>query len=97
MVRLFRDFKPTAVDPAGNGPAEIQDWIVSRLTRSRDSDAQANSRFARRVRALGGEGPDLRILRFSHWGCGWFEIVVVRPDSEVAKKLETLDEDLNEC
>lgn len=94
---LFCDFRPSSVDPPGNGPKEIQDWVVSRFTRSRDSGDAADAKFRRRLRALGGEGADVRVLRFNHWGCGWFEIVVVRPDSEAAKKLETLDEDLDEC
>ena len=49
------------------------------------------SNFNVALEMLGGEGDDVSVLRFGHWANGWFELLLVRPNSAaetIAKKIE---------
>ena len=78
-----------------SGHMDKPDWVVS-CGRNRDSEILDESNFQAALERLGGEGKHVAIERFGHWGCGWFELILVNPKSlkhikvavEIAKYLE---------
>lgn len=63
-----------------SGP-NLGDWVVV-LGRNRDSEILDNSNFDCALERLGGEGKHVKVERFGHWGCGWFELILVNPKSK---------------
>jgi len=85
-MQRYRDFRPTGHDAVGLGCADRQDWIVApvsitRDTRDYDVDRVNWATMIADFETADSEGADHEIHRFGHWGPGWFEIVLVRPDS----------------
>lgn len=80
-MERYKDFSPTPMDPKGYELMDRQDWFVVPVMRTRDSEALAQSNFKTALEILGGEGEDVEVHRFRHWGPGWFEIILVRPDT----------------
>jgi hypothetical protein len=101
----YADFRPTPHDTAGMNLPDRQDWYVAPCGHTRDSGVLEESNFACAATRLEASGAteDVEVHRFGHWGPGWFEIIIVRPDSpayveacEIADELESypvLDED----
>lgn len=103
-MKKYKDYQPTCFDPIG---AFIQDerreWFVFPCSQTRDSNNFDKSNFNAALRELGGESATVEVHRFGHWGPGWFEIILINPDSpqiEIAHRLITdlenyplLDED----
>lgn len=82
-LQPFKEYQPTVFDRKGTAfLPERQEWLVV-VGRTRDSGPLEQSNFEVALRELGGEGPDVEVHRFRHWGCGWLEIILVRPDTEV--------------
>jgi hypothetical protein len=91
-LQRYSNFAPTGFDPSGAFLPDRQDWLLAPVSQTRDSDCLTRSNFAQCLEALGGEGDDVEAHRFGHWGPGWFEIILVRPDSEAhAKAVEIAD------
>lgn len=88
------EFAPTCLDPAGLVPENRRDWLVANVTRNRDSEALTQSNWNAALRRLGGEGRDVEVHRFRHWGVGWLEIIIVRPGTAAAEELRRIEEDL---
>lgn len=63
-----------------SGP-DFSDYLAG-PTRSRDSDILAESNFEAALQLLGGQSKHVRIMRASHWGCGWFETILVSKRSK---------------
>lgn len=82
MANLYKDFRPTGLDPSGLGLDDRQNWIVCPVSRNRDSGPLAESNFAAALGLLGGESDTVEVHRFRHWGPGWFEIIIVDPARE---------------
>jgi hypothetical protein len=78
-----------------SGGMDKADWVVV-VGQNRDSDMLTQSNFVSALEMLGGEGKNVEIARFGHWGCGWFELILVNPKSmkslkvayEIKKSLE---------
>ena len=69
-------------------------WQYSRaafvlLGRNRDSDILTESNFHCALRELGGESDTVKIVRESHWACGWIEWIAIHESDAAA--LETAD------
>lgn len=71
-----------------------EDWFVLPFSVNRDTKDSYNSgsileesNYKCSLEELGGEGKNVEVHRFKHWACGWFEIVLVRPDTKEAKNL----------
>lgn len=112
-MQAYKNFDPTGIDGEGkfltgydDDHPDRQDWLVCPVTRTRDTpdnDLLAESNFSAMLDALGGEGENVEVYRFGHWGPGWFEIILVRPGTpeettarEQEERLENypvLDED----
>lgn len=99
----YSQFSPTCFDQAGYLLPDQQDWLVVPCSRTRDSDLLEESNFDTALELLGGESPTVEVVRFGHWGPGWFEIILVKPGTkaeEIALLIEgelenypALDED----
>lgn len=89
MVMRTRREQMTAggLDGYGNfigDDSEYRDWFGV-VGRSRDSGCLEESNFHAALRMLGGEGDDVRVERYGHWGVGWIEEVYVRPGTGAAR------------
>lgn len=54
------------------------------LGRSRDSDDLTESNFECGLQAIGGESDTVRVVRESHWACGWIEWIAIHESDESA-------------
>ena len=90
----YGEFRPTAFDPKGLGLQEKQDWMVLPTHQTRDSEHLTKSNFEAALEMLGGEGDDVEVHRFGHWGPGWFEIIIVRPSTDALAKAEEVESSL---
>ena len=88
-MESYGEFRPTAFDPKGLGLQEQQDWMVLPTYQTRDSEHLTKSNFEAALEMLGGEGDDVEVHRFGHWGPGWFEIIIVRPGTDALVKAES--------
>jgi hypothetical protein len=91
-MQRYRDFRPTAFDCRGLGCEDQQDWIVGPVTITRDTpehscDASNWHVILTALEKLDDEGSTWEVHRFGHWGPGWFEIVLARPDSAAHRLL----------
>jgi hypothetical protein len=81
----YRNWSPTQFDCKGLGVEDRQDWYVAPIGHNRDSNTLTESNwqtFDRLLSEVDPDGNDHECHSFSHWGPGWFEIVLVRPGSE---------------
>ena len=74
------------------------------LFRHRDSRLVDKSNFQSALKMLNGESDTVKVVRFSHWLCGWIEMILIHESdvksvdkgNEIEKALENypiLDED----
>jgi hypothetical protein len=83
MRKLIEIVKnPSGLDSLSNYMGEVPeaDWLCV-MTRSRDSDCLTESNWRVALRMLGGESDNVRIDRFGHWACGWWESLSVKDGS----------------
>lgn len=93
-METYNKFRPTQFDPRGIGLDEQQNWFVLPVSQTRDSGPRDRSNFQSALDALGGESETVEVHRFGHWGPGWFEIIIVAPDSPAAAIAEDLERGL---
>jgi hypothetical protein len=86
----YSEYRPTSCDLPGLGCDDRQDWTVVCTSRTRDSDCLEESNFACALTSLGGEGVDVEVHRFGHWGHGWLEIILVRPGTAAETEAESI-------
>lgn len=92
-LQTYREWSPTSYDVKGLSAERIErgDWLVAPVVRTRNSDTLEESNFAAACKLLEPLGAEVH--RFGHWGCGWFEILLVPPTARaevesLAKRLE---------
>ena len=95
-MKTYSTWRPTGFDSPGLGLDDRQTWYVAPIGRNRDSDMLAESNWDVGLAMLGGESEDVEVHRFGHWACGWFEIILVRPDSEACTMAQRLEDTLAE-
>ena len=98
-MELYKDFQPTGFDSRGlaGDRHNINNYLVLPCGRNRDSGDLDESNFHTALEILGGESDSVQVHRFGHWGCGWFELILV--DSTDADKVaiaETIEATLSE-
>ena len=93
-MKTYGEFRPTAMDPRGLAAATMghdeddsdrSSWLVLPVSQTRDSGALSRSNFRvalRSLEALDPDGADHEVHRFGHWGPGWYEIILVRPETK---------------
>lgn len=82
----YRTWSPTPHDIKGLNCEDQQDWRVLPVCVTRDSQPWEESNFEAAQKILDEEEAEYEVHRFSHWGPGWFKIILVRPDD---KSMET--------
>jgi hypothetical protein len=66
------------------------------VIQTRDSDALERSNFRVAERMLSPHADDYETHRFRHWGPGWYEIILVRPNSPAHAIAQTLTDKLRD-
>lgn len=78
---------PSGLDSFSNYMGETPNknqYVV--LTRNRDSDCLTESNWECALEMLGGESDTVKIDRFGHWACGWWEALSVKETSDGESK-----------
>jgi hypothetical protein len=75
------------LDSYENYRGEDYGLFVVSVGQNRDSDILQKANFAAALDMFGGESDTVQVERIGHWGCGWFEIIVIDPRDQ--KALET--------
>jgi len=102
-LRQWKDFRPTPVDTHYRMD-ERENYYMAPVLLTRDSGLLDQANWEAMVAILNSEQcQEYEIHRFGHWLTGWFEVVLVPPDSKdhhvcinIAEKLQDypiLDED----
>jgi hypothetical protein len=79
--------------------AEYDEWIIAPVGTNRDAGFLTESNWDAQLKALAevdADGNDYQQFDFNHWACGWVALVLVRPDSECAKRAEELAKRLDD-
>ena len=92
-MKTYKEFRPTGFDSHIEipGDEDRESWLVLPCGRNRDSDCLDESNFHSALKSLEGEGEDVEVHRFGHWACGWFEIIIARPDTKAAKEAADIE------
>ena len=87
LIERFCGSRPTQFDRRHGSFAAADphaNWFIV-MSQNRDSDALAKSNFECTTDLLKVFGDSAyTIHRFGHWGCGWYEVLLVNPDDENA-------------
>lgn len=94
MPQRYSDFAPTQFDVRGLGLDDRQSWYVAPVSITRDSDPLAESNFETAKRILTEAGVEWEDHRFSHWGPGWFEAIIVEPTEAGRAIVESIADSL---
>jgi hypothetical protein len=89
-MQTYKEFRPTGFD-YHISLDDKEDWLVVPCGTNRDADCLTESNYYSALEALGGEGDDVEVLEFGHWACGWFSIIIVRPNTEAHKTAEEIE------
>lgn len=90
-MKRYSEFRPSQFDSHIYVEGQ-EDWLVLPVMRNRDSKCLEKSNFAVALKMLGGEDYEtVNVHRFGHWACGWFEIILVKPETEAANKAEEIE------
>ena len=66
------------------------------LSRNRDSGLVEESNFWSALKMLNGESDTVKVIRSSHWLCGWVEMILIHElDKESVDKGNEIEESLN--
>lgn len=69
-----------------SGDRSIAHWFIL-LSQNRDSRVLEQSNFASALEELGGESDTVQVHRFGHWGCGWYELILIDPTDVEAVRI----------
>jgi hypothetical protein len=95
-MRKYKDWSPTQFDPKGYILDERKHWSVFPCSQTRDSNCFERANFDSAIELLGGESDNVEIHRFGHWGPGWFEIIIIKPNTREHSIAEKLVEKLED-
>lgn len=85
-LKSYSEFSPTPFDAKGLALPDRQDWLVSPVSITRDTGEGSitRSNWEAIKKALTALDPDRETWDthvFNHWGPGWFELLIVAPQS----------------
>lgn len=95
-MEKYKNYSPTPFDHTGAFLPDRGEWFVVPVIRTRDSGPSEDSNFDAALQSLGGESNTVEVHHFGHWGPGWYEIIIVDPDSPqtaIAQEIERALED----
>jgi len=81
-MQRYSEWAPTGMDLKGLGCPDQQGWYVAPVTRTRDSGSLDESNWEAQIKILDDAEVEYDTASFGHWACGWFEIVLVKPDED---------------
>lgn len=87
-MKRYKDWGSTLVDTKGLGCFDFQEWFVAPVVRTRDDDALERSNWrvvTRDLMQCANAENTLVIQHTRHWACGWFELMLIEPNSEAYK------------
>jgi len=87
----YKDFSPSAVDRGILFYDERDEWLVAPCTVTRDSEVLEQSNWAVMLNDLESLEDGWEVHRFGHWGCGWFEMVIVEEGSKAHELCEDIE------
>jgi hypothetical protein len=88
----YGKFQPTGFDCAGLGLEDQQDWFVCPCAINRDSGILEQANWETQKEILEEfDSEDWEIHRFGHWANGWFEIVIVHPESAAYNEMYSVE------
>lgn len=93
-MKQYKNWSPTQFDTKGLNCDDRQEWYVCPVIVTRDSGPLATSNFKyteNKLAKIDPDGKDHEVHRFGHWANGWFEILIVRPNTacyELAVSIE---------
>lgn len=99
MFTPYSQWAPSQLDTKGLNLADRQDWLVPNIGQNRDSGCLTTHNFAefeKRLAEVDSKGVAHEVHRFGHWACGWFEIILVQPNSAAHKAAQEMLEALEE-
>lgn len=87
----YCEFKPTSFDRHIT-LENREDWLVMPVSINRDTESCVTlSNWQVCQDMMDKDNIEYEIHNFGHWGCGWFEIIIVNPDSQdFVEKIEGL-------
>jgi hypothetical protein len=97
-VKVLKDFaianswqrqmnESRGLDSFNNYSGENLGDLVVVIGQNRDSELMEVCNFQEALNMLGGESKHVTVERFGHWGCGWFELILVNPKSRKHLKI----------
>lgn len=95
-MQTYSNFKPTQFDHNIPLDPDRSTWYVVPCGTNRDADCGTESNYHSALRLLGGESDTVEVLRFGHWACGWFEVIIVKPGTEAYNVAEKIESDLED-
>lgn len=94
-LQTYRNYRPTQFDTQGLALADRQDWLVCPVIRTRDAGPLERTNYRIALLTLGGESETVEVHSFNHWGCGWFDIILVKPGTEAATLAQGIADSLD--
>lgn len=94
-MQTYATFRPTGFDRVGLNLPDQQDWLVAPFTTNRDADCLTRANWETqlaRLSAVDPNGETWKQRSFGHWACGHFDIVIVKPNTPAATKVEELQQ-----
>ena len=98
----YGEYQPTSFDSSenyiGEKKGDLKDWLVCNIGKNRDSGLLDQSNFDSFLKELSvePEGKNWKVLRFGHWACGWYEIVLVKPNTKSFELADNLLEQIKD-
>ena len=94
-MQRYGKWAPTGFDqPGAFLEDDRREWFVAPVSRTRDSGPLDLSNWETALALFAADGrdeaDDYEVHRFGHWGPGWFEIVIVKPDSRAFEIAEDI-------
>jgi len=95
-MRTYSEFSPTQFDQKGMGLDDKQTWLVAPVAHNRDSGLLAKSNWDVFVQelTLKCKTNTWEICRFGHWANGWFEIIIIQPETNAELLGNTTEDSL---
>ncbi len=99
-MQTYKQFSPTKYD-SHIELEDREDWLVGPCFINRDSGSLARANWQAftqemwNARTTNEDEVDYEEHRFGHWANGWFELVLIKPGSNAAKKALELEDKLD--